>query len=347
MKDVTQGKAIGNIFFKKHKVWRIVFITSALSIIYTVFASNMPNSPELIRQLGIQQQDLVKLNQGDIVFFDVESSGERELTTGAALYLPAQPEKVINFIKKEDLVSQDNAVNGAGSIPLEATEEALKSFGFKAKSDDAEDFLAATPGTQFNLSPQEFQVLRAANAKEPDAASKVYRNFLWQRWQSYRKKGLKGIAVYDRGDGEEASPGRELQIASLESKVLTHYFPELFKAWLNYPDRLPVGVEEAFFWSNREVQGKATAILNHRVIFTENAGELILARQFYVGRSFNSNQLIIACLPYRKGTLVFYSNRTFTDQVAGFGSGLKHLIGDSQARSEISNLLENLRNALK
>jgi hypothetical protein len=168
-----------------------------------------------------------------------------------------------------------------------------------------------------------------------------------QRWRAYRKNGLKGIATYDRGDGTEANPGGELRKATLDSKVLTRYFPELYKALLNYPSRLPVGAEEKFFWLNREVQGRPTAILVHRVMLSAGTGGVIISRQFYAGHSYNSNQLTIACLPYCDGSLVFYTNRTFTDQVAGSGSSLKHSIGDEQERGEMVKLLKSLRKALK
>jgi hypothetical protein len=76
-------------------------------------------------------------------------------------------------------------------------------------------------------------------------------------------------------------------------------------------------------------------------MLSTGAGEVILARQFYAGHSYNSNQLTIACLPYRDGSLVFYANRTFTDQVAGFGSSLKHSIGREQAQNEMTKQPNN------
>jgi len=120
----------------------------------------------------------------------------------------------------------------------------------------------------------------------------------------------------------------------------------LYKALLNFPSALPVGAEEKFFWLNREVQSRPTAILVHRVMLRMGAGEVILSRQFYAGHSYNSNQLTIVCLPYRDGSLVFYMNRTFTDQVAGNASSLKHSIGNEQERDEIVKLLKNLRKAI-
>ena len=336
-----------NGLFKKQKVGYKMLIALTLSVTFPVFAANLPDSEGLIQQLGIQQQDVAKLNQGEIVFFNVAEGDEKELAAGAAMYLPAAPSKIIGLIKSKGLVSLDTEVAAEGAIPLQATLDNFKGFGLKAGSDEAANFLAATPGSQFNLSTQEFQALKAASPAQPDAASETYRKFLLQRWQAYRKSGLKGIAPYDRGNGKEANPGVELRTATQQNKVLARYFPELNKAWLNYPAALPAGAEETYFWRNRKVENRPTAILVHRVMLSADVGELILARQFYAGHSYNSNQLTIACLPYRDGSLVIYSNRTFTDQVAGFGSSLKHSIGGEQARGEMTKLLKKARKALK
>ncbi len=61
----------------------------ALSGNFLVSAANMPNSQELIQQLGIQQQDLAGLNQGEIVFFNVAETNAKELSAGAAIYCKA------------------------------------------------------------------------------------------------------------------------------------------------------------------------------------------------------------------------------------------------------------------
>ena len=340
-------RTVENDLFKKQKVGCKMLFALTLSVTFPVFAANLPDSEGLIQQLGIQQQDVVKLNQGDVVFFNVTENNEKELAAGAAMYFPAAPSKMIGLIKNKGLASIDTEVIAEGAIPSQATLDAFKGFSFKAGSDEAASFLAAKPGSQFNLSTEEFQALQATSSAQPDAASQAYRKILLQRWQAYRKNGLKGIALYDRGNGTEANPGGELRTATQNSKILARYFPELYKAWLNYPAALPAGAEETFFWRNRNVESRPTAILVHRVMLSNDAGELILSRQFYAGHSYNSNQLTIACLPYLDGSLVTYTNRTFTDQVAGFGSSVKHSVGGQQARGEMTKMLKNARKALK
>jgi hypothetical protein len=314
---------------------------------FSVSSATMPDAQTLLQQLGIQQQDVTNLNQGQIVFFNVAETTEKELAAGAAMYLPVVPSKIMRFIKNNGLISIDTAVTAKGAIPPQATLAAFNGFSFQPGSNEAANFLAATPGSQFNLSTQEFQTIQAANSAQPGAASQLYQAILLQRWQAYRQNGLNGIAPYDRGDGTEANPGGELQTATQNNSVLASYFPELYNAWLNYPSALPAGAEERFFWLNHQVQSRPTAILGHRAMLSTSNGEVILSRQFYAGHSYNSNQLTIACLPYLNGSLVFYANKTFTDQVAGFGSSFKHSIGDEQERSEMTKILNSLSNALQ
>jgi len=345
MSDQTITSKSTLLHNQSRRCWAIFIL--AWSVSFSVFAANVPNSQELIQQLGIQQQDIANLDKGEIAFFNIAEGDEKELAAGAAIYLPAAPSKIIGYVKSKGLTSIDTEVTAEGSIPTQATLDTFKGFSLKAGSDEATSFLAATPGSQFNLSTEEFQALKSTSSAQSDAASQAYRKTLLQRWQAYRQSGLKGIKTYDRGNGTEANPSGELRTATLQTKVLAKYFPELYKAWLNYPAALPAGIEEKFFWRNRQVEGRPTALLVHRVTASEGAGEVVLARQFYVGHSYNSNQLAIACLPYRDGSLVLYANRTFTDQVAGFGGSLKRSIGQKQAQGEMAKQLKNLRKVLK
>ena len=69
--------------------------------------------------------------------------------------------------------------------------------------------------------------------------------------------------------------------------------------------------------------------------------------QFYVGHSYNSMLNLIACVPTEEGTLVLSINRLFTDQVTGFGSGLKKKIGRRQVVEAMAEHFEELREELE
>ncbi|MGZ8096648.1 MAG: hypothetical protein ACXWUD_10450 [Methylosarcina sp.] len=320
---------------------RLILVLGLLAVI-PAYSANLPESQELMQLLGVDRTALADLEQGKIVYFDVAEGKENELAAGVVMYLPASPSEIIRFLNKKGQAGVDKDIIAQGTVPAQATQEAFKGFGFKLGSEEEKALLEAKPGSQFNLSFQEFQSLRNSGSAQ------AYRKILFDRWESYRKKGLKGIATYDRGNGTEANPAGELRAATLESKVLARYFPELYQSWLNYPAALPKGADERYVWINRKVEGRPTAILTHRIAFSAGeAGEVILARQVYVGHSYNSSQLNIACLPYREGSLIFYANRSFTDQVTGLGSDLKRSIGREQMKKEIVKQLKNLRKVLK
>ena len=172
-------RTAGNSLFKKQKVWDKMLIALALSVTFPVFAANVPDAQELTQQLGIQQQDVAKLNQGEVVFFNVAESNEKELAAGAAMYFPAAPSKMAGIIKSKALSSIDTEITVEGAIPLQATLDNFKGFAFKAGSDEAANFLAATPGSKFNLSTEEFQGLKTTSPQQPDAASQTYRKILF------------------------------------------------------------------------------------------------------------------------------------------------------------------------
>ena len=51
-------------------------------------------------------------------------------------------------------------------------------------------------------------------------------------------------------------------------------------------------------------------------------------------------------LPVQGGTVVAYTNHTFTDQVAGFGGGLKRNIGRRMMASKLTEIFETGRTRL-
>lgn len=336
-----------NLLLQKYRFWGLGIFILALSSNSPTHATTTLYLQEIIQQLGIRQQDLVNLEQGKTVSFSVVESNENELSVGVAIYLAAPPTEIIEFLENRGMASVDNEVISQTIIPPQVRPDSFIGFSFMGRNNEAVNLQFATPGERFNLSTQEFQTLKFIDATQTDAVSQTYRRILWQRWQSYLNNGLKGIATYDRGAGKVVNPGEELRAAALSNKVLERHFPELHAAWLNYPADLPDGADERFFLINRQVENRPTAVLIHRIVLAVDTGGIILSRQFYVGHTYNSSQLTIGSLPYRGGSLVFYANRTFTDQITGFGSGVKRSIGREQMRRRMERHLRNLSNILK
>ncbi|MFI3136221.1 MAG: hypothetical protein QX197_05525 [Methylococcaceae bacterium] len=318
-------------------------------------AEDAPSPQQALQNFGIGAAQIAQLERGEIVAYDVSETSQKELAIGVAMILPVALPKIVDYIKRGNLGSSESNIIASGSLSNNADVNSFKKFAFTDKQlDEAKAFLEAEPGSEFNLSKSEFDSVKKLDDSLEDAddktvlkaANQKYREFLVQRLQAYRKSGLSGIAAYHRGSGN-ADPAAELRNDAVNSKAWARYFPELQQAWLNYPAALPANSVEQFTWANRNVEDRPTPILNHRIMVTGDAGGIILARQFYVGHSYNSSHIVAGGLPYKDGTLVFYSTRSSTDQVTGIGSGLRHSIGREQLKKEMIKRLQRLNKDLK
>lgn len=316
--------------------------------------AGLPTSTELLAMVGIPQDKIARLDRGEVVSHDIGEYSERELAKIIAIYLPVSLEQVTGFLREVDLISIDPEVTAYSLIPRNASVDDFKGIAQSFRGDEALDILESRAGEHFNLSSTEitsFGQLRnhlpvADTHRQIELAAQQYQKLLFQRWQSYRSKGLAGIAAYTREDGA-TSPAEELDDAARNCKLLSAFFPQLYDGWLNYPAGLPAGVEEHFYWLNRRVENRPTMVLGHRMFQTTGDGTLVVERQFYVGHSYNSTHQIVGALPYRTGTLVFYAERTSTDQVAGLASGLRHDIGRRQLQAEMTDRLKRLSKSLQ
>ena len=332
-----------------------IFLVQMLLLCATEIAASTPTAEHIIAMLKLSQNKIADLERGKIVTFKMSKTTQKELAIGLGMYLPSSPAKLAAFFKRGDFATIDPDVYALGEILPQSGIDAFKRFAFTLKQrDEVRNLLAAVPGDQFNLSAEEINSFAPLREKLADAdeatlvasVSQHYQQILVQRWQAYRKQGLAGIASYARHRAN-ASPAEELRLAAADSKLLARLSPALQQVWLNYPAPLPPGAEERFFWLNREVEKRPTAILSHRILLASEAGPLIVTRQFFVGHSYNSSYLMVGCLPYRDGSIVFYTHRTSTDQITGLGSRLKRNLGRERIKKQMMMNLKGLRAAVE
>ena len=340
---------LSRLFFKGFRIGLLYFLPNLIYVSASI-AAPMPSSEEVLNLVGISREQIAKLHQGEIIAHDIPEATGKELAMSIAIYLPVAIENIVEYIKNGDLLAIDPDITAHGEISKNAKALNFKEFAFSEKQhDEAVDLLNSEAGDHFNLSNQEItsfasirNTLSSADKKAlTEIVSQKYREMLLQRCQAYQIYGLAGITAYSRENGV-VDPASELRIATENNKLLVQFFPELFRGLINYPVGLPSGIEEHFHWINREIENRPTAILVHRIHLATKTGALIVAREFYVGHSYNSSHLIVGALPYRDGTLVFYGQRTSTDQVTGMASGLRHNIGREQMKEQMVLRLKQL-----
>ena len=157
------------------------------------------------------------------------------------------------------------------------------------------------------------------------------------RYEAYRKNGLSGIS---------GSAGELLGLAINETRSLGR-LPGYAEALLSFPaDSFP-GMEHRFFAYEQETDGKPAFILSHRAAVRGEHDALITEQRYYVSQPYICRFIANDCFEVRGGTLVFYVSTVFTDQVAGFGSTLKHSVGRRRMLATVAANLKRIREQLK
>jgi hypothetical protein len=312
-----------------------------------------PVVEEVLRVLGMDKGQIVELAQGRPVAYALSESRADELAVGLAWYLPVPLNKVAGLLRLDYPDSLDVNVSAHGMLTEHGGADSLAPVVLS--KEEAQALLDAEPGDEFNLSGHEidsFQTLKKTLKRTPyrpieDEVGQHYREILFQRFKAYRRGGTNAIASYAREEGLDSKPSQELRQAANASDILARYFPALRKVWLDYPKALPPGAVEAFPWVEKNVESRPAVILRHRVSIDWNDGVLVLNREFYATHSYNSSQWITGCLPYRgDGTVIFQQLRSYTDQVTGVASDVKHIVGRDIQKDKMLKSFESFCNVL-
>jgi len=203
------------------------------------------------------------------------------------------------------------------------------------------------PGDEFNFSKNEIQSLnRAANVPATDLAESLegaLNEIIGQRYAAYRKSGLNGIEPYQRSKNESVAAAQPLIIAIEKDYITDEFFPEHLEFALNFPNNQATGIDNKFYAIEQETEGRRHFRLVHWFTTVSDDYILMTQRHYYSSHSYNVLEIIIACLPYRDGTLVVMVNDTYTEQVTGLTKSIAHRIGRRMIAETIRETLDELR----
>jgi hypothetical protein len=305
--------------------------------------------------LGLSPKQMAEARGGKIVSGDFPELTDKELAIAVAMVVDGPIAEVAEAVRSSSMFELNPNVLSFGDLgdgdPSAAGFEAVE-FTADERS-EIRGLLDAEPGSEFNLSMPEirrFESLRERLPpnceRDPECATVVveeYRGVLLERLRAYHEGGTNAVAPYAREGGETADPAQELRTAAQACVLLEQRFPELQRALVEYPRYAVEGVESRFHWVKQRVRGRPAFVLQHRMLFARPDALLGVERDFYVGHSFNSLLVMGGALPLENRTMVFYVNRTSTDQVAGFAKATRHSLGRKHLREQVIEDLERIR----
>ena len=303
--------------------------------------------------LGFDAGQRARVRAGEIVTRGFEERSDKQLAVAMAMIAHTPMERLIADLRSGGMLEHDRALLSYGEIhePASAAQDLA---GLHGPTEEIDAFFAAHAGSRFNLSIEEYGRLDALRRRFPgvacsktpacaDAVTEAYRGFLAERCAAYREHGLDGIAPYAREGGKASDPAAELRVAAEGLRLMTEGTGRLLQAFIDYPQGDASAFEHQYFWLEQSIQDRRTPILSHRLLHVEPGAAFLAERQFYVGHSYNALQVLAGLMPIEGSTLVFYLNRTSTDQVAGALSPLRHDAGRRLMAKEIRAHFEQLR----
>jgi hypothetical protein len=320
-----------------------------VALLPVVAAAQTPAPPtvhEVAKVLGFNDQEITKIKAGEVISKALAEGSDKELAGVVAVFFKKPVNELADIAIQGKLLESDKSIQAFRVWkPEESVDDAFAEVGLGAgDSAEAKLFAKASPGDKLNLSMAEIATFKKVRPT-PDAVNAPLRAMLKARYAAYLQSGLKGIAPYTRGR-KESSPADELTLAIRETMPAAPR-KDFLEALLNYPADQPANLEHRFYWFKQTVEDRPIFILSHQAERKSDNAAIMTEEQFYVSHSYNSNFIAAGGLSVEGGTLVFYLNRTFTDQVAGLASGMKHGIGRGQMLSEVTANLKRDREELQ
>lgn len=335
------------------RTWMLApaLLVSAFGFAHPLLAQSeaQPLTVEEVGQiLGYSESDVEKLRAGEVIAKDLERVREDQLKASVAMVIDAPLSSIAQGLKEARYLRLGSSTLGFAELSVPVNQAEWQEVGFTSDEDDEVKKLAkAKPGSDFNLSSEEFALLneRLGGERDAEAASAAYRDILIGRFNAYLEKGLAGVADYDRGGGgDTSSPADEIRADEQEAaKDLASRYPEFMDAVTKFPGGQSETIANRFFWKKVMVEGRPTFVLIHQTIDEGSNYLLVSARQFFVGHTYNSLQAFSLAVEEDGRTYVFQANTTATDQITGFFSGIAKKVGQPRIRESLTNFFDEAR----
>jgi hypothetical protein len=299
-------------------------VTGVILLLLAQRTDAQPTAAQILSEMHWSEDDQARVLNGEFVTTDVAATTAQDLSVRMAFLVKISPAELCRRVLAGDLLGTDPQVVSSGEITGAGS---LSDFARLQIADaTAQALTNAQPGSALNLSSGEIASFAALRGASTGAVQRQLQQMLLERYRAYRANGLAGIAAYDRGD-HGTNVADALRTASAAAGELHEYVPELYQQLIASPQAATPDVEQHFRWLKYDIDGVPTFVLMHEMGVAAGAARALVQRQYYVSASYNTEQAIAGLLPVQTGTIVVYTNHTFTDQIGGFGDAVKRGIG--------------------
>ena len=326
----------------------LLVLTFLLNFISSSIASELPTASEFLLETPFNSNHTKQVLAGEIAATDIIPVSDTEVAQGVACLVKNDTPKNLDAILIGTWLAPEQHILLSSFIPENASLTDFKDVRFNPQHEhEVERFINVEAGNELNLSLQEISKFRNLKASENNQlqmanTEKLLQNILYARYQKYREQGPKGVAPYARGDGKETQPGKQLITSLEESLALKKLYPKLHYFLKQYPQPVNFTVAEDYFWYMVNLGSRPAIGLSHRLHTHIGEATFIFERGYYISHTIDSVQVLVGLIPVQEGTLLVYSNRTWTEKISGLFSTIKRKIAYKIMISEMENVMKNL-----
>ena len=315
-----------------------------------------PSFDQIIELLDLDPSIKERAMAGEIVTYDREDSMERELAIALVAVIDRPYPEFIEAVRGDRLLQYNQFILDVSRIEGPPDVSKFEGIGYSIEEiGEVRALLEVKPGEQFNLSAEEMEALAElrSNTKGLDDAALIetvneaLRAFLAERLREYQQGGVEAIAPYQRSRNKATSPAEELEAANRAMADMKRTMPNFHNVLENFPGARVQEIEHRFYVFKLSIADRPGFVISHRIYFFGNQFAALAERHIYSPHFYNSLQLVAGVIPEQDKSVVFYGSRTYTDQVAGFASGVKHSAGGKQLAEGITALIEDLRRGVE
>lgn len=318
--------------------YRITLIGIALLTAVAAFAQMVP-ALEVAERLGMSDEAIERVKSGKVAVQELEASSDKDLSIALVARIDAPLEEIWEFLQSGRLLEISTITLSVGEI-----DTSTFSMAGMVLPDDVLQQLVDDPEDTFHMSAEEQGFVVAAAEQGKAAVLAAYQDVLSARARTYWEQGIAGIAPYA---GKGRSPHEDLGHANEAARKLIKN-PAVLAELDAIPSKDQGKAKHRLYWAIQKGRDQAAPVLNHRILYAENDGEVSIERRFYSGYDYDSLQIVTGILPTgARRCVAFYTNHTYTSQVAGFGGSAKRSIGRKLMQKELVAEIERAQAAIR
>jgi len=313
----------------------------ALCIAAVASAQTQPQTAKdfLRKYLGFTDADIAALDKGQLITKLPKVSDQREVAAFAAVRVNALPEQLA--VQFHDIVKWKKGESVPEIGKFTSPPAIADLTGLTVEPEDIKDLRKCKPGScDIKLSAVSMErLVKGTNWTAENyegQAERLYKQMLIDYVGTYMIGGNRYLVQY-ADQRQTLKLPEEFSSLLKESNYVTDYAPELANYIDKFPNATLPGSEDYVYWSKEKFGIQPVLSVTHTTIYSRrhgNANEVLIAsKQLYASHYFESSLAFTMMLPREDGgSYLLYLNRSRTDTLRGFFSGITRMFISGHVR---------------